>query len=79
MSYDKEFGVCFSGGGARSASFCSGVLCQLIEHMKKSKDEAKEEIKTSNQVSLGHQLPQYFSCVSGGGYVGSSFFALGSP
>jgi len=78
MVYDKEFGICFSGGGARSASFCSGVLCQLIHrhNMEKSKPETNEEeieTFTYDKVSLGHQLPKYFSCVSGGGYVGSSF------
>ena len=49
---DKKLGVAFSGGGIRSAAFCSGVLRRLI---RKNKE------------------PDYLSCVSGGGYTGSSY------
>jgi predicted patatin/cPLA2 family phospholipase len=31
---DKKFGVAFSGGGIRSAAFCSGVLRRLITKKK---------------------------------------------
>ena len=49
---NENLGVAFSGGGIRSAAFCSGVLRRLITKKKE---------------------PDYLSCVSGGGYTGSSF------
>ncbi|XP_065183607.1 uncharacterized protein LOC135814415 [Sycon ciliatum] len=44
--------IAFSGGGIRSAAFCSGVLRKVVD------DGAKVK---------------HLSCVSGGGYIGSSF------
>lgn len=57
FEYDTEYGIGFSGGGIRSASFCSGVLRQLVLDAKKK----------------GTKLPKYISCVSGGGYIGAGF------
>ncbi|EGG14491.1 hypothetical protein DFA_12266 [Cavenderia fasciculata] len=56
FSTDKEeVGIAFSGGGIRSASFCSGVLkCLCLLNIYKEKRFV-------------------FSCVSGGGYIGSGF------
>ena len=50
-------GLAFSGGGIRSAAFCSGVLRRLL----KLKEEGKvDEV-------------DYLSCVSGGGYTGTAY------
>jgi len=79
MNYDSDFGICFSGGGSRASAFCSGVLCQLIHNKTERKLESEPNPQPSlpksksDKVSLGYQLPKYFSCVSGGGYVGASF------
>lgn len=48
----KPAGVAFSGGGIRSAAFCSGALRKML---------------------LEDVLPEYLSCVSGGGYTGAAF------
>ncbi|XP_022787163.1 uncharacterized protein LOC111327285 [Stylophora pistillata] len=48
----KSAGVAFSGGGIRSAAFCSGALRRML---------------------LKNVLPDYLSCVSGGGYTGAAF------
>lgn len=49
---EKSAGVAFSGGGIRSAAFCSGALRRML---------------------LKNVLPDYLSCVSGGGYTGAAF------
>lgn len=67
--YDPLFGIGFSGGGVRSASFCSGVLWELMKHPRAPvgpHDESYIELPKG-------VLPKYISCVSGGGYIGSSF------
>lgn len=49
---DGRLAMAFSGGGIRSAAFCSGVLRKLV----------------ADGADISHM-----SCVSGGGYIGSSF------
>jgi hypothetical protein len=82
-SYDPNFGIACSGGGIRSCSFASGVVCALVNEFKTEKKE-KARLEEKNQevvVKLPTGLPKFFSCVSGGGYLGSSFlsFARANP
>lgn len=71
--YDRQFGVGFSGGGVRSAAFCSGVLWGLI-HLNDGKSREDDFFLGGPTVSLPQgRVPQFISSVSGGGYVASSF------
>lgn len=75
MIYDDKIGLGLSGGGVRSAAFVSGVLWGLINLIPIEEDDRSDDIFNGGRsVSLpqGH-MPKFISCVSGGGYVGSSF------
>ena len=61
--YDPLFGIGFSGGGVRSASFCSGVLLEL---MKVPREPVTPHDEQCIELPKG-VLPKYISCVSGGG------------
>lgn len=68
--YNDSFGIGLSGGGVRSAAFCSGVLWALM-----NQGMLKPVVKradTSIALPRG-KIPKFFSCVSGGGYIGASF------
>lgn len=67
--YDDSFGCGMSGGGIRSAAFCSGVLWAL---MNQSMLPPPKNTDNSIQLPRG-RIPKFFSCVSGGGYIGASF------
>jgi hypothetical protein len=68
--YDQNFGLASSGGGIRSCSFASGVLCALLDSELLKKRNGGERNKY-----IPSGLPKYMSCVSGGGYMGSSFLS----
>lgn len=78
----KRGGLCFSGGGIRSATFCLGILqalaaCDRIPPPKNEKHTANEKNKKHRQgktITLEESLLgrfHYLSTVSGGGYIGS--------
>lgn len=67
----SRWGLAFSGGGIRSATFCLGVLQGL----------AKRSSAASSDTGLQKGVPllgrfDYLSTVSGGGYIGGFFSAL---
>jgi len=66
---NRSFGVCFSGGGIRSASFCSGVL-QAMAFSKADNDSYNSKLPTGLDYLVNMR---YLSCVSGGGFTGSSY------
>jgi hypothetical protein len=68
----RKVGICFSGGGIRSGVFATGVLCGLIQ------PDNNEEVKIKDDEISPHSFRRndsdyIISCVSGGGYTGSSF------
>ena len=58
-------GMCFSGGGVRSAAFQTGVM-KALSHFKNHHFDKKSPKSWLSFVD-------YLSCVSGGGYCGSSY------
>lgn len=68
--YNDDFGIGMSGGGVRSAAFCSGVLWGLM-----NQGMLRPVVKRAeSSVALPRgKIPKFYSCVSGGGYIGASF------
>jgi len=67
--YDETFGCGMSGGGIRSAAFCSGALWALMNQSMLPPKHLKD-----NAIALPRgKIPKFYSCVSGGGYIGASF------
>jgi hypothetical protein len=64
LNLDNHWALCLSGGGVRSAAFALGVIQRLAAQPvspKAATDEAGSSL----------QQFEYFSTVSGGGYIGS--------
>ncbi len=68
------WGLAFSGGGIRSATFCLGVL-QALAQAKFSQCDAHAKSGTTPLLARF----DYLSTVSGGGYIGAFFSALFRP
>jgi len=58
-------GMCFSGGGVRSAAFQTGVM-KALSHFKNRHFDP-------NSPKSWLSFVDYLSCVSGGGYCGSAY------
>lgn len=72
----RHVGIAFSGGGIRSASFCAGVLRgvnALERELEATQSNKRIYLRFAFFTVSRAEVDPFFSCVSGGGYVGSAY------
>lgn len=70
----SNYGICFSGGGVRSATFALGAL-QELEQLGDTpvEDDPAGEPKRKNLAPWNISCARYLSAVSGGSYMAASY------
>jgi hypothetical protein len=63
------YGICLSGGGIRSASYCLGVLQEMSRH-------GMLHVSPNRSAGESDQAADYIASVSGGSYMAASFAML---